>query len=241
MKKLLALLLLLATALSFTACTKKNTEENLLKALGCYAVPGAFVLDQEQIEYTVLDMDGYGRKLVSYTYQNTLSGKKETAYVVCQAHDDDYVYFYEDICYLIGQSTQKKLLALREQNDWNLPIDASKASRRMVQTERSGKTLAPVSELLYNEAYDAIYKALGVKEDDKMAIYFADEDADGRNLYLVSLDPFRPKNTVYYYYVICDSEYNVVHFEIQDVENMANGLAAFKRANGWAYGYESVE
>ena len=56
MKKVIALLLLLATMLAITSCEKPSEEDIMLSALLSYAVPGVFFEEQGAAEYAVLDM-----------------------------------------------------------------------------------------------------------------------------------------------------------------------------------------
>lgn len=239
MKKVIALLLLLATLFAFTSCQKPEKETTMLSALLSYAVPGVFFIEQDKADFAVLDKDVWGRMLIRYTYENLLDGKETTAYVICQRYDETYLYFYEDVCFFVGEAAEDDITALKAQNDWTLPYEDSKMSRRMVETSKDGKRLAPQSEYLYNEVYDRIYSTLGVREDDELTLYFDDEDLAGRDLYFIVHDPFRPKRTVYYYFVICDENYDLKYFKVENEEDYTAALDAFKAQNGWTYGFES--
>ncbi|MBO7150962.1 MAG: hypothetical protein J6V82_04350, partial [Clostridia bacterium] len=88
MKKVIALLLLLATLFAFTSCEKPDTETTMLSALLSYAVPGVFFTEQDMEEYAVLDNDVWGRMMIRYTYDSLLDGEQTTAYVICQRYDE---------------------------------------------------------------------------------------------------------------------------------------------------------
>lgn len=64
----------------------------------------------------------------------TLAGNKElrdiSLYIMCQEIDGDYVYCYEDACYVYGpehtEDAQEVLRLFKQLNDWGEPINESR-------------------------------------------------------------------------------------------------------------------
>ena len=87
---------------------------------GSSAVPGLYCSDLKSGTYTVniLERDGQGRILYEYTTKSLITGEQETAVVICQKCDNDFVYFYEDKCYLTGEPSEEEIRQLKVQNRW---------------------------------------------------------------------------------------------------------------------------
>lgn len=239
MKKVIALLLLLATMLAITSCEKPSEEDIMLSALLSYAVPGVFFEEQAAADYAVLDKDVWGRALVKYTYKSLLNGEDTVSYVIYQRYDETHLYFYDGLCYLIGEADANAIETLKAQNDWTLPPDDSKLARREVKTSGDGMRILPQTENRYKNVHDFVCEKLSVTEDDDLTIYFDDEDQAGLDLYFVKLDPFRPKKTVYYYFFICNEEGEFAYYKVENEADYAAALEAFKAQNDWTYTFES--
>ena len=117
-RKIYAIALLMLIAL-LSGCGSTNKRDHLV-ACGSYAVPGMDCSDLKGNHYTceMLEEDSYGRVLFSYEIYNVVSGKEENALIVCQLMDGEDVYFYEDVCFLIGDYNDEDIVQIKEKNDW---------------------------------------------------------------------------------------------------------------------------
>lgn len=127
MKKLIFLLAFLALLTgTFSGCQEifsdlPLSEDTLLSVCGSFAVPGLYCSDLKGGSFTVkvLERDGQGRILYEYTTKSLITGEQETAVVICQKYDNDFVYFYEDKCYLTGEPSEEEIRQLKVQNRWD--------------------------------------------------------------------------------------------------------------------------
>ncbi len=155
----------------------------------------------------VIAKDKYGRTLFLYSeyYSDSHSGPDfGIAFVVLQKSDEDYVYYYQDVCYtpyfgdIDGISVEdydeiKKLVKpeiineLLANNDWNKEIDDSKCSKSEITDDKPIGQLdisdSDFDEIIYDYAVEH-----GYKENDtpqfKLA-KFCNSDKYGRELYYV--------------------------------------------------------
>lgn len=140
MKKTILLLLLpFLLAGMFSGCTDvvanlPVSEDLKLAACGSFAVPGLYCSDLKSGTYTVniLERDGQGRILYEYTTKSLITGEQETAVVICQKCDNDFVYFYEDKCYLTGDPSEEEIRQLKVQNRWGEENALAGAAKRVV-------------------------------------------------------------------------------------------------------------
>jgi hypothetical protein len=126
MKKLIFLLAFLALLTgTFSGCQEifsdlPLSEDTLLSVCGSFAVPGLYCSDLKGGSFTVkvLERDSHDRILYEYTAVSVITGQKETATVICQGYDDNFLYFREDVCYRFGKVTGEALAEFKEQNRW---------------------------------------------------------------------------------------------------------------------------
>ena len=136
MKKIITVILLLTILFSFSACGVRSVEMQLLVA-GHYGVPFLYCTDfrgYESSTATVIERDEYGRILFTYTADLIVTNvsQKATAIMICQKAEYDYVYYYEDICFYMGEPDEDKTAALKERNDWGQPLVNDKMTVRDV-------------------------------------------------------------------------------------------------------------
>ena len=212
-----------------------NDSEHLsLPLCGSYAVPAMFCSDLKgsYSSSEKLETDDYGRILFLYTAKHALTQQNECAYVICQKYDNEYVYFYEDICYHLGEATEVEKQTLKSQNDWNAPIDLSKASKR---PNKSSFDLYIVSNtgLDYQSILQSCKNHFGPNADDIVSLTFMDSDFSGHELLLLKLAPGAAPDT---YIVLVDQYYDIAlmsitGYSLHSIDPQA--LSKFKTDNGW--------
>ena len=235
MKKILILFLTILLAFSFASCQKNNSENINLKVCGSYAVPGMFYADMKGMGATCepIERDSFGRILYTYSTRNFLSEIQETVYVICQKYDSEYVYFYEDICYLPIDRSDDELETLKTKNDWDKELDLSKMSRR-TNDITFDLVLNTSNDLVWNKAENVWSKALGVEVSDIKEMCIVDEDPSGNVICFSKVSGLVDKR----YFVFCSSEYEIEYMEIKSYSDLSE-LYSFKAKCGWEYGFNS--
>ena len=159
----------------------------------------------------IVEVDDYGRTLFLY-HENTIS------LVVSQKSDDGYVYYYPYHNFITIQRfasgkgywnyvneqipmeeiedsyTPQAIEKLKNDNDWNNPIDLSKAVKTEIvntKTDRYGPVDYKVLQQLYRELFD---EKISKNEARRYFAYFVTDDYD-RSIYTVW-------SSEYEYYVI---------------------------------------
>ena len=145
-------------------------------------------------DINVIETDSYGRVLFTYDeWMNDLDGTDLVACFVMQHSDGEYVSYYEDGCALIYPRPddtmtppEDELTALKERNDWDLPLDDAKCTQKRITT-RHESAIADYGELL--ETITNTYAEQLIPESGERTIYrysrFSTADAYGRELYCV--------------------------------------------------------
>lgn len=214
----------------FTGCTS-NTQTTDLAICGSFGVPGMFCVDLKGSAYecVVLEEDTQGRVLYSYTTQSVITGKKEKAVVICQQRNAEAVYYYEDICYLLGEWTQDDLVLLKERNDWNLPLDYSKTTSKDNKRTLDGY-IATKGDLEYKQVQQACCKELGIMQQQIEELCFLDTDSSKMELYWLVANEDSGKKS---YFVLVNDNYHVVVLCAERNMNALTDLVSFKQNNGW--------
>lgn len=234
MRKLLVkILLVFVILIVFSSCAMSANINLELALCGSYAVPGMFCADLKggTSQVAVLEKDDYGRILFSYSAPNVTTQEAETVLVICQKIDDEYVYFYEDICYTHQYDNQDAIKIIKEQNDWNQPLDHSKMSRRPNQITFD-LFIAGNSTLLYGKVIQATARELGVSSSQLTQLHFIDADNSGNELYWSSCIENSINQS---YLLLVSSDYDVCVMKLDDVD-ISDVIGNFKSENGWKYG-----
>ena len=218
--------------LIYTAiCPPPHPENSVLQIAGSYSIPGMQDPDlkgSSQIE--VLERDSYGRVLYSYSCYNVITEKDEVAIAICQKSDQDYVYFYEDICYILGEYEDSDVDALKATNDWDSPYNDGKMSRRRIKYTFDGYIIDDCDQKFYT-VQKVFVKAVGIKESNIYNYGFVDYDANGLAVYFFAIN--NGDGTKDKYYVISSDSYDISYIKISQIDD----IASFKKENGWKYGY----
>lgn len=145
-------------------------------------------------EINVIETDGYGRVLFTYDeWLNDLDGTDLVACFVMQQSDGEYVSYYEEDCALIYPQPDDtmtppddELTALKERNNWNLPLDDAKCTQKRITT-RHESAISDHEEFL--ETVTNTYAEQLIPESGERTIYrysrFSTADIYGRELHYV--------------------------------------------------------
>ena len=229
------LLLIILIGLLLVSCVSKFSEKDQMLVCARYSVPGLLRSDLKSSNVIeCIETDSYGRKLCKYTCDNAITNKEETVFVICQKFNEteESIYFYEDKNYTFLDD-EKDISLLKEQNDWEKPIDESKMSKRTV-TITFDHFMYDDSEVLEaNKAKKAIKTLFAEKEN--AFVWMIDTDNSAHAMYIIR---FEENGWTRQYFAIVDAEYNVSVMEIELVDGFIDkeAYANFKKDNGWIYG-----
>lgn len=235
MKKLFVKISYILIVLIVLSSCAMNPHVHLELALcGSYAVPGMFCADLKggTYEITILEKDAYGRIYFSYSAASAVTQETETALVICQSIDREYVYFYEDICYILQDDSFEAVKMIKEQNDWSKPLDYSKMSRRPNQITFD-LFISTNSTLLYGKVIQAVSSELGLSSSQLTQLQFVDADNSGSELYWSG--KFE-NGTNQSYLLLVSSAYDVCVIKLDDDVGIYDVISDFKAENGWTYG-----
>ncbi len=204
------------------------SDDIKLKICGSYGVPGMFQPDVKGGEAVcnVLETDSYGRILFEYTATSMISHKKETALVVCQKHDDNFVYYYEDRCYYLGDSSEEAILALKTKNDWNKELNHSKLSKREVNVSYD-LFLITAEPFGWDEVQQSFCKHIQINTSQLKDHSILDATENGE-LHWMEFERDGAKETGYFLITKSKCAFLKAEKHISPEE-----LAAFKKSNGW--------
>ena len=226
----------LLAVLVLSSCSEKHAKLDLA-VCGSYGVPGMFCAELKGGNFSceVLETDGQGRTLFSFSAQNLITGKVETAIVICQAYDAEYVYYYEDVCYLLSasDSSAPDTSYLKSLNDWSLPLDWSKMSGRANKIS-ADLFIITDSALDYQQLRMICCKEMNLQESQIKELCFLDKEPSGRTLYWLA---FEKNVNLQTYFFFADAAYQVSFFEAEGTLADYDHIASFKQACEWTYGF----
>ena len=227
-KKILCLLVLVVIMLNSCGI---YIEDGPLIMTGSYAVPGMVVYTLKGLgaDCNILEKDQYGRVLFEYEHKNIITQKREKAIVIVQKYTNNEVYFYEDICYLIEAYQQFDIDTLKEQNDWDKPLDDSKMTYRWFFIDLGLDVEIQSSVDRPYDLREIVADKLGVSEE-LLDFGILDATVNGNDLYLFEKED---NGETQMYYVISDKDYNVKIHPISSIDNFIEELVAFKAEAGW--------
>ena len=208
------ILILVLVLCCICSCTPNLpvSEAIKLQLCGAHAVPGMYNSDMKSGGINILDTDSEGRILFEYSARDVIGGEHleeyRTVLVICQKYDDDYVYFYEDICYLKQYDTDEALDRLKE---------------LFAYTEEN---------IPYEQVKKSVMVAISLQEDQIQELCLLDVDTRGGVLYYLcyDADSIREK-----YLVLVTWYGNTYLHPIENDEVDPVALAQFKKDSGWVY------
>ena len=232
MKRFLFCVLLILILL-LSSCRTEMSDFTAMGATAFFAVPSVGELDMRDVDDVSeeIEKDEYGRVLYLYRGYCGLAKEDKEILIIYQKHDDDYVYYYEDICYMFAAPSTENIESIKAINDWGCPLDESKMSRRRVRVSLWNR-LNTTSSLTRWDVEQSISEEIGL---DIHAIDIDDVSPIGQEAYFVILKNASGK--LYYgYYAIVDSSYKAKIMRIDSFEDFLQKLRPFKQECGWYYG-----
>lgn len=235
MSKTIKHIFLLFLLMMFLSSCNKEINEYELALCGSYAVPGMFCYDLKggSYECSILEQDRYGRIMFQYSTNSVITNKKETAIIICQAIDSEYVYFYEDICYIVLDDPDQDISKLKELNDWNRAEGNSKMSYRKNHISYD-RVIQTDSMLDYQNVRASICEKVNIFESQIREFCILDEDYAGNELYFLRTI----KNETFI--LLIQKNYNIAVLKIDGHQSVQANLTEFKAENGWNYGIKPV-
>ena len=228
MRKRLVLLVVLVM-ITLSSCMRADRFLELALC-GSYAVPGMYDFDLKgQTSPVVLEEDGQGRILFEFTRQNSITGENGTALVICQHIDADYVYYYEDLCYLYNCTLEEDIALLKSQNDWGLPLDFEKMSVRPNKISMD-LFIVPGRVLKWENIQGTIQLGLKDLQETLLDSILLDVNPDGYELYWITAIADGVKT---YYYAIIDTDYNIAFLPMENPVIVPDEIATFKDDSRW--------
>ncbi len=229
--KTIVTILIMCTYLLTGCITRPVAQSRALAVCGSYAVPGMLCNDLKGGTYdcSVLDTDSEGRILFSYTTLNTITDKKETVLIICQSAGSKYVYFYEDICYFMGDPSDSAIETLKKQNDWDCDLDFSKMTRR-ANNISFDHVLITEDELDYRKIRTACCRAFEIQESQIKDLYILDYNENQQAMYILELEEGNDSER---YCVVVNEFYEVCYISINDIDTFYSEIAGFKQESGW--------
>lgn len=227
--KVVSLILILIMVVC-TGCGKKYLGDSLA-VCGSYAVPGMFCFELKggTYSYEVLEEDVYGRILFLYTTYHCVTDQEETAVVICQSMDQDYVYFYEDICWMIGEYTEDDIAILKEQNDWEKELNVDKMSKR--KDKVTFDYWIEVEDVLDTHLLmEKCNEEIKLQESSIKSLSLVDKNAKGYELRLLTFEKDGVEDE---YYILANPDYEIACMDAGDEPVDVDTLVGFKKAFGW--------
>ena len=224
----ISVLIIVLIASMFSGCNSEISEDMTLAVCGSYAVPGMFCNELKGGTFSceIVERDSAGRILYLYTTKNAISDSVESAYMICQKYDSRYVYFYEDICYAVGDSDEENIEALKALNDWDKPLNDDKMAARS-KSVTMDLYITTDTQLDHYELVRYIANELSVEQETISKLIFLDNNMKGKSLYYLQLDSDDA------YLVISDEKYNIKFSEKVDSNNVLGMISDFKRTCEW--------
>lgn len=252
-RKILIVTLIQVTILIIiTGCTPINYlgRDYDLFGVALSSVPGT---GEFRPYINIIEVDTYGRTLFTVQVGSSLYGESNVGglvYSICQKSDKNYTYYYDTVCYLPGRSleefTEDDIARLKEQNDWNKPLDENLMSKRELPSKSKQSGYIDFDKINYNVINDIASGLIGDKYDH--IIRLVSEDYDGRLLIFIrEYEHFQggtlteETKIVYNFYkssyaLILNpdgsySENSII--ELDDFYRHTEKLAELKKAVGW--------
>lgn len=227
-KKTLLLIILIMFMLS--SCMRANRSLEL-RLCGAYAVPGMYYADLKgtATSINVIEEDKQGRILFEFTGPNAITDKRTSSLVICQQIDTEYVYYYEDQCYLYQNYTEADIDALKKQNDWDLPLNREKMSFRP-NVISLDLYIVPALILKSEDTRDAIVNGLTNMGAVLTEYCLLDVNPHGYELHWITATS---GGAAANYFVVINSDCETAFLPVADYMIDPNAITAFKHDNGW--------
>ncbi len=221
---LVAILIIITTTL--TSCD--NHIGTYWIAIGMsLAMPLGHSPDLKGKKIEVMETDQQGRELVMCKYKFIYTGEDGIAVIIFQHHDEKYIYFYEDQCFIMDDCSDDNIQNLKERNDWNKELNLKKATKRQMKMVMGELIYDPEPEnwskveiilkrelgsTVWKNQYDCFYLEGNQKEKYTCGVITSNGE---------------------YYCVLMQNYKAISHIKFTDKEHIAEEYASFKAENGW--------
>lgn len=224
------LLLILLIMFMLSSCMRANRSLEL-RLCGAYAVPGMYYADLKgnATSIDIIEEDKYGRTLFEFTGPNAITGEQATSLVICQSINAEYVYYYEDQCYLHQNHTKSDIDSLKKQNDWDLPLEWDKMSSRP-NVISLDLYIVPDLVLKSEDTRNAIINGLTNMGVVLSEYCLLDVNPNGYELHWITATS---GGAVLNYFVMISPNYEIAFLPVADCRIDSNAIATFKHDNGW--------
>lgn len=218
MKKIISLALVFLSLLGLSGCFFMENpypyrgEYKELYTTAIYSIPDAegYMHHGEgayNSDIHIWEQDDYGRTLFSYCEDY---GNQIFALVLCQTYDEENVYFYPNVNYVLTVIDSEKCYEgveedhlknrteafylenkdkIKEENDWNKPIDKTKCvSYPITDHKILGENVYSLNKAQCNKILDAYTKTLNFANPAKSPYRYHEVlqvDTEGRALHLI--------------------------------------------------------
>lgn len=200
---------------------------------------------------SVIETDDYGRVLYKYNFYcdvfGDISGGNLVGLCVSQLTRNGRAYFYEDFCVAVlpddGKEPSGLLIAdLKEQNDWDEPLNEEKMSSRPIAENASGRNTANAcSEKIAEYVF---LRECPQPEERIVQLIFVSSDDLGKSLFYVrTYDESSSESNGFEYHdsfaiiINADGSYDTETFmlSIDNVLYYQHNIHELKQANGWRF------
>jgi len=251
-KKMKYMLMIFMISLMLVSCTSTEYKGEFpqLYSVATHSILGNLgYADHTDSIITIIEEDGFGRILFSYTEETTTY-----SILILQKSDEVYSYYYEDYNFIskefqIGNNyfSTDKIDELKKINDWNKEINESKCTKVKIETKKSVPDLK-FTEAQFESTFKKIAKLNGYEVKYKIyrSSLYLTSDNYGRALYYAwgigrdvdggGLGPNSPHVRFDIVLIInqdgtYDEDYYVM--QIEDLYTYQDILKEFKELNKW--------
>ncbi len=185
-------------------------------------------------EISILENDEFGRTLFTY-YEDYYTDISFSSLIIMQSSVDGYVYYYEDLNYLIKEQiayshtleefSQEEIDYLKEVNDWGKELDLSKCIKK--QTIRNKQDVPTDTKTIEHE----VREQFNVEDENIFINYLT--SANNKNFVFYGAVR-RVKEDNIYFAAFVNSEGEIIDWLVpQNLYSYQEELKNFKLKNGW--------
>ncbi|MHB1452998.1 MAG: hypothetical protein ACYCYM_03440 [Saccharofermentanales bacterium] len=233
MKKKIIIFTMSFMLILLCSCYLKTTDIQLMCSACSYTVPGMYQVDLKgpDSNYDIVETDQYGRILLRTQSYYAFTDQIEQVLIILQKIESEHIYFYEDSCYLLFDSTDEDIALLKVQNDWDEEINETKLSTRLIKATFDGFLIYPYeSKTNMSDVTKSFCDELEILETQIMD-YSITDIIQGKELFWFKIQS--EGGAEIFYWVIADKNAMVSTLEIKNIDEPTEELATFKRDNGW--------
>ena len=188
----------------------------------------------------IIEEDMYGRTMFTY-YEKYYAGAyiSFSALIICQNSNENEVFYYEDICYIIKEQVlytqiieefeNEDVEQLKEANDWNQEINYDKCIKKQITNQ---KHKIPYE----NEVKNEIVKEfdLNIREDNLFVNILTSNLDNSKFIIYGYIHKLKDEEIVFVGLVQnCEKSLNINFFIPSNIYDYKNDFIKFKQMNQW--------